>query len=108
MVHVHVKKGITAPLVSKLSDSMERIPRASVLAMVTLLPTIDVTLRIFLIPLLDFPVSATRAGFPTSATMHVPAKLGLTRNVLNVPLGITYSMGRATSVQAVPSRVPVT
>lgn len=107
-MHVPVTKGITAPLVSKLSDLTERIPRAFVLAMVTLLPTIDVTLRISLTPLLDFPVSATRVGFPTLATMHVPVKLVLIHHVLSAPLGITYLTEAVLCALEDPSRVLVT
>ena len=107
-MHVHAKKDITVQLASKRWDLTEKILRASVQGMDTLLRTIDVTSRIYLTPLLDFLVSVTRVGFPTLATMHVPVKLVLIHHALSAPSGITYSMGRATSVQVDPSPVPVT
>lgn len=73
----------------------------------TLLRTTDVTLKIYLTPLLDFPVYVTRAGFPTLAKMHVRAALDLTRNVQNVHLGIIYSMEPVICALEDPSRVPV-
>ena len=106
-MHVHAKKDITVQLASKRWDLTERIPRASVQGMDTLLRITEEILRIFLIHSSGSPVSATKVGFPTLATMHVPVKLVLIHHAPNVHLDITYLTERATCAQAVPSRVPV-
>ncbi len=78
------------------------------LATATLLPTIDVTLKISLTPSSGSPVSATRVGFLMLAKMHVPVKLDLIHRAPNVPLDITYLTEAVFCVQVVPLRVPVT